>query len=47
MNLEIIPTRNFLKSSKKLSKKYKKILDDLDDFYNNIIQNLIAPSFYL
>ena len=39
MNLKIIPTPEFNKQAKKLSKGYKNITDDLRKFKNNLLEN--------
>lgn len=39
MNCEIIPTPDFEKALKRLSKKYKSLKDDLKDFYDSLLEN--------
>lgn len=39
MNLEIIPSTEFIKSAKKLSKKFKKLHIDLDSLKNDLLKN--------
>ena len=39
MNLKIIPTPEFNKQAKKLSKGYKNITDDLRKFKNELLEN--------
>ena len=39
MNLKIIPTPEFNKQAKKLSKGYKNIADDLRKFKNELLEN--------
>jgi len=39
MSYEIVPTNNFNREIKKLAKKYRSIVDDLEKLGNELIQN--------
>jgi len=39
MNYEIVPTKTFKRDFKSLYKKYRSLLDDLEKFKNELLQN--------
>ena len=39
MNYEIIPTKTFKRDFKPLLKKYRSLLDDLEQFKNELLEN--------